>query len=386
MSLFHNKMATEISDIFETMGRVFYEFGLVSDKFSWLAGRYQMPISPRKGAILVSGWLKVPIKTDLLPSAVHLEDLQDERLLSALKSSLGRNVETRSSPTAPLPGLLWETKASERYAASFDFWYFIELNVERLHGISRLYSFSSLPHPSKLDFRTLPIPLGFSVSDKFEWFDLSYLVGTLVCGATNTGKSVLLRQIINYLSIYLPERVRFILGDFKEGVEFGQYGASPLVQLCGSPAELVSTVERIYRHRYDKVIKPAGCYNLIDYNASLAAADRLPYYLVIIDEFSEFVLMGDKELMRQTQKLVSRTRGAGIYWIICTQRPSIDIVPGSLKANLGSRISFSLASTVDAEVVFDLPDFTDCVRIGCPGRGWCLAGDKMIEFQSTFTQ
>lgn len=386
MLLFQNKIDTEISEIFETMGKVFYEFGLVSDKFSWLAGRYQMPISPRKDAILVSGWLKIPIKTDLLPSAVFLQDLQDERLITALKSSLGRNVETRMAPTAPLPGLLWESTASERYPASFDFWYFVELNVSRLHGISRLYQFNSLPPPDKLDYKTLPVPLGFSVSDKFEWFDLSYLVGTLVCGATNTGKSVLLRQIINYLSTYLPDRVRFILGDFKEGVEFGQYSSNPLVQLCASPSELVSTVEAIYRYRYDKVIKPAGCYNLIDYNASLSPAEWLPYYLVIIDEFSEFVLMGDKELMKQTQKLVSRTRGAGIYWIICTQRPSIDIVPGSLKANLGSRISFSLASTVDAEVVFDLPEFTDVVRIGCPGRGWALVGDKMIEFQSTFTQ
>lgn len=379
-----NKSQDYVSEIFETMGRVFYEFGLVSDKYSLLAGRYQMPIAPRGTAILVSGWLKVPIKTDLLPSAVHLEDLQDDRLLSALKTALGRNVETRSAPVAPLPGLLWESKGSERYAASFDFWYFVELNSERLHGIARFYPFSSLPAASSLDYQTLPIPLGFSVGDKFQWFDLSYLTGTLVCGATNTGKSVFLRQVIEYLLLNCPSEVGFVLADFKEGVEFGQFSGRDRVLMCTSPFDLCDLVEGMYHHRYE-VIKAAGCYSAVDFNAA-HEAERLPYFLVIVDEFSEFILQGDKALMQRVQKLVSRTRGSGIYWMIGTQRPSVDIVPGSLKANLGSRISFSLASTIDAEVVFDMPDFKQAVRIGCPGRAWALVGDKILEFQASFLE
>lgn len=385
MSLF--KVARQddyIKKIFDTMGRVFYEFGLVSDKYSVLAGRYQMPIAPRGTAILVSGWLKVPIKTDLLPSAVHLEDLQDDRLLSALKTALGCNVETRSAPVAPLPSFLWESKGSERYPASFDFWYFIELDSERLHGVARFYPFASLPPASSLDYQTLPIPLGFSVGDKFQWFDLGYLTGTLVCGATNTGKSVFLRQVIEYLLTYCSGEVGFILADFKEGVEFGQFMGRDRCFGCTSPVDLCDLVEGMYHHRYGQ-IKAAGCYSAIDFNAS-PDVQRLPYFLVIVDEFSEFILQGDKSLMQRVQKLVSRTRGAGIYWMIGTQRPSVDIVPGSLKANLGSRISFSLASTVDAEVVFDMSDFKQVVRIGCPGRAWALVGDKILEFQSAFIE
>lgn len=379
---FRNKKSSldaQISAIFSTMGQVFYDFGLVSDKLSWLAGRYQMPISPRGSAILVSGWLKVPVKTDLLPAGVFLSDLEDPRLLTALRIALSRNVETRMAPAAALPGLLFETSSKERYPAMFEFWYFIEIDVSYLRMIPR--SVAAIPEPpfSML----LPVPFGQSVAGKFMWFDYpTDLIGMLVCGATRTGKSVFVKQVLSFLSSrYPPSYFTAYLADFKYGVEFGNF-TSPHFLHFDDVQKFLETIQFESERRFN-IIKLAGCLNVLQYNEAHPNS-KLPLSLVVIDEFAMFKLKGAKNSIDLASALVAQTAGAGLYWMISTQRPSVDIITGSLKANLGARLSFSQATLVDYSVVFGEGFTMFTGPLGCPGRFGALVQDQIFEAQSPY--
>lgn len=383
MFLWRNKVKhsldSQISKITETMGQVFYDFGLVSDKMSFLSGRYQMPISPRGSAILVSGWLKIPVKTDLLPSGVFLADLEDPRLLTALRVALSRNVETRMAPTAALPGLLWESASKDRYPSAFEFWYFVELNENSLRMIPR----SVLVTPEPPSDMLLPIPFGCSVAGKFMWFDYpTDLIGMLVCGATRTGKSVFVKQVLSFLSTrYPPEYFTAYLADFKYGVEFGAF-TYPHFKHFEVVDLFLATIQAESERRFN-IIKASGCLNVLQYNLAYPA-DRLPLSLVVIDEFAMFKLKGPKNSIDLASALVAQTAGAGLYWLISTQRPSVDIITGSLKANLGARLSFSQATVVDYGVVFGEGFTMFTGPLGCPGRFGALVQDQIFEAQSPF--
>ncbi len=368
------------------MGEVFYDFGLVSDKFSWFAGRYQLPVTPRKQALLVSGWLKVSVNTDLLPDGVFLQDLQDTRLLTALKAVLHRNVECRQAPNRPLPSMLWEKSTNERYPGMFEFWYFIEVDKDYLRMIPRFVPLSAVPSPSP-EGMLLPIPFGGSVADSFHWFDYPQdLVGMLVCGATRSGKSVFVKQILTYLSTrFSPDYFTGYLADFKFGVEFGSY-TSPHFSLFEDVESFLAAVQAENSGRWG-LIRAAGCRNVIEYNSRPGSAGgRLPFSLVVIDEFAMFKLKGPKGSIDLASALVAQTAGAGLYWLISTQRPSVDIVTGSLKANLGARVSFSQPTKIDYDVVFGEGAMGEHAGpLGCPGRAWAMVGDRFFEFQSPFS-
>ncbi len=380
-----SKIDQQIEFIFDKMGQVFYDFGLVSDKFSFLAGRYKLPLKPLDSALLVGPWLKIEVDMSLLPRGVFLEDLIDERLISALKSALGRNVETRSSmKSSALSSWLEESAPVPLDASKVEFWYFVEIDQDTLRGIPRLVDFADLPWPDAIEYSTLPIPLGISAAGTFEYVDLSHMVSMLVCGATRTGKSIFLRQMLTYLAQnFGVDLFRGLLGDFKFGVEFQQFEEYEQYTVMSSPADILKFVREEMTRRFSEIIKPAGCFSILDFNSQADDEDRLPYVLVVIDEFAAFANLGGKSALKEAIILAAQSAGAGLYWIISTQRPSVDIVPGSLKANLGARVSFSLATTIDAEVVFGTP-LADVVQIGCPGRGWGLVGDRLFEFQSSF--
>lgn len=383
-SNFNSSAAVE--EILEKMGSVFYDFGLVGPKRSLFAGHYQLPLSPGGDVLSVGPWLKVPIDLVRLPKGVFLEDLRDERLLTALRAATGRNVEFRETESAPVQlSLITESTKKKKFDDPFipgEFWFFIELDRNTLHGIPRNVDFSRLPVP--VDFRTLPIPFGISQADTFEWFDMSHLVGLLVAGSTRQGKSVWLRQVLRYLSAnFPPEYFRAALLDLKFGVEFGRFEGDPHFDIFTSPSDVLGFVSAETARRF-QLFKAAGRFSILDYNDSVC--DPLPYWLIVVDEYAAFARLCNRDEVKQAELMVAQSAGAGLYWVIATQRPSVDIVTGSLKANLGSRMSFSLASTVDAGVVFDRDDFEEVVRIGCPGRAWALVGDRVLEFQSSFIE
>ncbi len=380
-----SKIDQQIDLIFDKMGQIFYDFGLVSDNFSFFAGRYKLPLKPVDAALLVGPWLKIEVDMSLLPRGVFLEDLTDQRLLSALKSALGRNVEFRSSArSSVLSSWLEQSAPAPLDASKTEFWYFVEVDQESLRGIRRLVNFADLPRPGDVEYSTLPIPLGISAAGTFEYVDLSHMVSMLVCGATRTGKSVFLRQMLTYLAQNFDSSVfSGLLGDFKFGVEFQSFEALDQYTVMSSPADILDFVRGEMTRRFSEIIKPAGCFSILDFNSQADEESRLPYILVVIDEFAAFANLGGKAVLKDAIILAAQSAGAGLYWIISTQRPSVDIVPGSLKANLGARVSFSLATTIDSEVVFG-SSLPDVVQVGCPGRAWSLVGDRLFEFQSSF--
>ncbi len=381
-------VSASIDDILQKMGSVFYDFGLVGPKKSLIAGHYQLPLSPGGEVLQVGPWLKVPIDLAKLPRGVFLDDLRDERLLTALRAATGRNVEFRETESAPIQlSLITESTKKKNFDDPFlpgEFWFFVEVDVNTLHGIPRRVPFDRLPLPDS--YSTLPVPFGVSQADTFEWFDMSHLVGLLVAGSTRQGKSVWLRQVLRYLSNnFSPDYFRAALLDLKFGVEFGRFESDPHFDVFSSPFAVLSFVSKETERRFE-IFRTAGRFSILDYNASVDPSARLPYWLIVVDEYAAFARLCSKDEVKQAELMVAQSAGAGLYWVIATQRPSVDVVTGSLKANLGSRMSFSLASTVDAGVVFDRDDFEEVVRIGCPGRGWALVGDRVLEFQSSFVE
>jgi hypothetical protein len=380
--------SAQVEDILDKMGRVFYDFDLVAKSYNVFSGSYQLPITPDdRGALVVGGWLKIPIRTELLPTGVFLSHLQDVRLLTALKSVLERNVEVYVAPLSPISSIFSESPQKNfDVASNYELWYFVELDELKLHSISRRFNYSDLPHPSALHYTTIPIPFGPTVADKFKYYDLNFLTHSLVCGATNTGKSVFLKQVVAYLADNFPNRSRLILGDFKEGIEFKKFSKRKNCTFYRTPEPLLAEVSDLYEQRLRGLIEPKNCVNAIEYNSiyGYTLDTFLPYTLVVVDEFSAIALSDDKRLMKECMKLVSRTRAAGIYWMIGTQRPSVDVISGSVKANISTRIGFSLSSTTDAETVFDIKEFENVVSIGCVGRAWAKVGDSLFEFQSPY--
>lgn len=381
------------------MGDVFSSYGLYSDKVS-IFGRYQYPLKLGGRPFIASGFLKVPVDTILPPKAVFREQLIDERLITALRSALGKNVEVVVGDNLVLPSLFSENVKSpgsksifggfSKDIRTYDLWYVIELDSSRLRGIPRVLPFSSVPSP--VHNHIISIPLGYTVGEGVRLVDFpSDMISLLVCGATGQGKSVYLRSLVNYVSSHYPsDRVKFVLADFKEAkTDFKMFSGSSFVHL-DSPEDIISFIEAENSSR-SKLLNSSSCLNIFEYNS--LSSSPLPYVMIVIDEFAS--LIADLELryskadlslwLRRLTRLVSVTRSTGLYWVVGTQRPTVDIISGSLKANLISRIAFSMTTETDVSTVFDADELKKFgVQVGCKGRGFCLYGDSFLEFQAPF--
>jgi DNA segregation ATPase FtsK/SpoIIIE-like protein len=376
--------ASEVSDILIQLGNILYDFELVGVK-NFLGIRYQLPIVPDV-PLVVGQWLKVPIKTDILPPGVFLEHLEDVRLLTALRGALGRNVEFYAVPKTPQLSLLREAVSDKpnlsTYASDLEAWFFIELNSSMLRGIPRFVPEIPITPPR---FPSVPFPLGSTAGSTFKWADLyEDVIGILIAGATRTGKSVFVKSVIDFWLTYYPDTVNFVLGDFKRGVEFNKYKGNPscsVVSYPDTPNTLLDIVEEEASRRFD-LFSEAGCTNIIEYRS---AGYDLPFMPIVIDEFAAFNLMGGKSALTRAIVAVAQTAGAGMNWLICTQRPSVDVIPGSLKANLGARLTFSQATQVDYDVVLGEGCIEQAGSLGCKGRFWCLYSDLLFEGQAPLT-
>lgn len=398
-SWFRNAELDEAREILRLMGEVFYDYSLYSDKVSF-AGRYQFPLKLGGRPFIASGFLKVPIDTSLLPKAVFRQQLEDERLLTALRSATGRNVELAIGDRVVLPSLFGEVpkSGSGRFSlfsrskgpdfAPFDLWFIIELDSSRLRGIPRMFPISDLPSPNPSHI--ISFPVGSVVSGGVRLVDFpNDIISLLVCGATGQGKSTYLRSVVRYISSYY-HNVHFYLADFKETrVDFKMFSGSSFTTI--NTAEDIVLLIEAENSRRAKLLNASSSLNIFEYNN--LSSDPLPYIFIVIDEMASWVTdlevrysKSDFNLwFRRLIRLVSVTRSSGIYWVLGTQRASIDIVPGSLKANLVGRFCFSMATATDSEVVFDSKDLAEyAVQVGCKGRGFGLFGDSFVEFQAPF--
>ena len=216
---------------------------------------------------------------------------------------------------------------------------------------------------------SLTFALGRDVSGKAYAVDLARMPHLLVAGATGSGKSVCVNALITSLLMRAtPDEVRLILIDLKR-VELAAYKDLPhletpvIVEAHEARAVLTNLVHEMER-RYEALAE-AMERNIAAYNASpRRQAKNLPYMVVVIDELADLILREGRKVEEPIVKLAQKARAVGIHLVLATQRPSVNVVTGLIKANVPSRIAFAMASNVDSRTVLDANGAEDLI-----GRG-----------------
>jgi S-DNA-T family DNA segregation ATPase FtsK/SpoIIIE len=205
---------------------------------------------------------------------------------------------------------------------------------------------------SKKDIK-LPIALGKNISGIPVVGDLTSMPHLLIAGTTGSGKSVCINTIIlSLLYRHTPERCKFILIDPKM-LELSTYEGiphllCPVITEAKKAASVLGWVVKEMESRY-KLMTKDGVRNIDGYNTKHTLA--MPYIVVVVDEMSDLMLVAGKEIENYIQKLSQMARAAGIHIIMATQRPSVDVITGTIKANFPTRISFQVTSKIDSRTI-----------------------------------
>ena len=199
----------------------------------------------------------------------------------------------------------------------------------------------------------LPIALGKTISGIPITVDLTSMPHLLVAGTTGSGKSVCINSIImSLLYKHGPDNCKFILIDPKM-LELSSYEGIPhlltsVITDAKKATSALSWTVREMESRY-KLMSSEGVRNIDGYNEKHKL--KMPYIVVVVDEMSNLMLVSGKEIEGYVQKLSAMARAAGIHIIMATQRPSVDVITGTIKANFPTRISFQVSSTIDSKTV-----------------------------------
>jgi S-DNA-T family DNA segregation ATPase FtsK/SpoIIIE len=218
---------------------------------------------------------------------------------------------------------------------------------------------------------TLPLALGRTVSGEVLCTDLESLPHLLIAGTTGSGKSVCVNTIINSILLKsTPEEVQMVMIDPKK-LELAAYNELRKHHVTHRPdlSEFVVTrpdeAVKVLRscitemeHRYD-LLAEAGARNLKEFNESMRAEPRegmtpLPYIVVIIDELADLMVTAQREVEEPIARLAQLARAIGIHLVVATQRPSVDVITGVIKANFPARIAFRVAMKVDSRTILDM--------------------------------
>ena len=210
---------------------------------------------------------------------------------------------------------------------------------------------------SNTDFKKkeikLPIALGKNISGKPVVDDLASMPHLLIAGTTGSGKSVCINTIIlSLLYRHTPEKCKFILIDPKM-LELSTYEGiphllCPVITEAKKAASVLGWVVKEMESRY-RLMTKEGVRNIDGYNAKHKLP--MPYIVVVVDEMSDLMLVAGKEIENYIQKLSQMARAAGIHIIMATQRPSVDVITGTIKANFPTRISFQVTSKIDSRTI-----------------------------------
>ena len=215
--------------------------------------------------------------------------------------------------------------------------------------LSELISHNDFP---KKDIR-LPIALGKNISGVPIIGDLASMPHLLIAGTTGSGKSVCINTIIlSLLYRHSPEKCKFILIDPKM-LELSTYEGiphllCPVITEAKKAASVLGWVVKEMESRY-RLMTKEGVKNIDSYNTKHKLT--MPYIVVVVDEMSDLMLVAGKEIENYIQKLSQMARAAGIHIIMATQRPSVDVITGTIKANFPTRISFQVTSKIDSRTI-----------------------------------
>ena len=210
----------------------------------------------------------------------------------------------------------------------------------------------NIPDFKKKDIK-LPIALGKSISGVPIIGDLASMPHLLIAGTTGSGKSVCINTIIlSLLYRHSPDKCKFILIDPKM-LELSTYEGvphllCPVITEAKKAASVLGWVVKEMESRY-RLMTKEGVRNIDGYNAKHKLP--MPYIVVVVDEMSDLMLVASKEIENYIQKLSQMARAAGIHIIMATQRPSVDVITGTIKANFPTRISFQVTSKIDSRTI-----------------------------------
>jgi len=199
----------------------------------------------------------------------------------------------------------------------------------------------------------LPIALGKNISGKPIVGDLASMPHLLIAGTTGSGKSVCINTIIlSLLYRHTPDKCKFILIDPKM-LELSTYEGiphllCPVITEAKKAASVLGWVVKEMESRY-RLMTKEGVRNIDGYNTKHKLP--MPYIVVVVDEMSDLMLVAGKEIENYIQKLSQMARAAGIHIIMATQRPSVDVITGTIKANFPTRISFQVTSKIDSRTI-----------------------------------
>jgi S-DNA-T family DNA segregation ATPase FtsK/SpoIIIE len=207
--------------------------------------------------------------------------------------------------------------------------------------------------PSKLT-----VALGKDVAGQSIVTDLAKLPHLLIAGQTGSGKSVSIGSILCSLLLQsTPDEVRILIGDLKR-VDFPGFNGIPhlLVPVMHEPVQILNalhwtTGEMDRRYR---LFARAAARNIAAYNEKHTGPDRVPYVVFIIDELADLMLQSPIQVEKQITRIAQLARATGIHLVLGTQRPSVDVITGLIKANIPARIAFATASAVDSRTILDM--------------------------------
>ena len=221
----------------------------------------------------------------------------------------------------------------------------------------------------------LNVGLGLDIAGKARLLNLAELPHVLIAGQTGAGKSSCINSIVTSLLVRTnPDEVKMVMVDPKR-VELGQYNNVPhlLTKVITNPKKAVdalgwavSEMDRRYDLLADSQVRDINGYHE-KYDAGLLDEekfDRFPYIVVFIDELNDLMMVAGREVESAIVRLAQMARAIGIHLVVATQRPSVDVITGVMKANIPSRLAFSVASTTDSRVILDQSGAEKLIGLG----------------------
>jgi S-DNA-T family DNA segregation ATPase FtsK/SpoIIIE len=272
------------------------------------------------------------------------------------------------------------------------------IGIEVPNVTKRVVSMRTLLSSEKFQHNTysLPIAIGKKIDNENFIVDLATMPHLLMAGATGQGKSVGLNAIlVSLLYKKHPSQLKFVLVDPKK-VELSIYKSIEkhfLARLPGEEDSIITDTKKVVHtlnalciemdNRYD-LLKEAGCRNIKEYNEKFIARrlnpekghQFLPFIVLVVDEFADLIMTAGKEVEMPIARLAQLARAVGIHLIIATQRPSVNIITGTIKANFPARIAFKVSSKIDSRTILDAGGAEQLI-----GKG-----DMLISFNGEITR
>ncbi|MGL5916034.1 MAG: DNA translocase FtsK, partial [Culicoidibacterales bacterium] len=233
------------------------------------------------------------------------------------------------------------------------------VGIEVPNAVVAMVSLKQTLEPTMVDLSDkLLVALGKDISGQAVTARLDKMPHLLVAGSTGSGKSVCINGIITSLLLRAtPDEVKLLLVDPKK-VELSYFNNIPhlLAPVVTDPKKAAFALRKIVtemEERYE-AFAALGVRNIEGYNEQAEASDKMPFIVVIIDELADLMLVASKDVEESIMRITQMARAAGIHLIVATQRPSVDVITGVIKANIPSRIAFAVSSQIDSRTILDM--------------------------------